>query len=82
MREDKLPELGANDPIIPHPHLESYWETSKPFLYLIALVSQELKLSGVIAAFWNWGAPLWPSPKMTSLDSQGHSTPLASRTEK
>ena len=46
MREDKLPELGANDPIIPHPHLESSWETSKPFLYLIPLVARSSSYLG------------------------------------
>lgn len=37
MREDKLPELGANDPFFLHPHLESRWRSSIPFLPLTTL---------------------------------------------
>lgn len=53
MREDKLPELGANDPIIPHPSGILLGDL-KPFLYLIRPSSQELKLyKGHCCTFWN-----------------------------
>lgn len=37
MREDKLPELGAKNPLFLHPHLELHWQTSIPVLLLATL---------------------------------------------
>lgn len=38
MREDKLPELKAENLLFFHPHPEFYWETLIPFFPLITLV--------------------------------------------
>jgi hypothetical protein len=35
MKEDKLSELGAKDPLFIHPYLECFWQTVIGFLPLI-----------------------------------------------
>lgn len=78
MREDKLPELGAEDPFFLHPHLEFHWQT---FLPLTTLSSQErIDYPGYSGSLLHSGAGAPSCGHLRndlSLNTQGLSTPLA-----
>lgn len=72
MREDKLPELGAKDPLFLYPHLELHWQTSIAVLSLSTLAAQDHR------CILELGRPLVVSSETTlSLAAQEHTTSLA-----